>query len=161
MLSKQTYFATLHKTSYLEVWNVPSAVKWLGFPAGLRLLKLGNHRAQRGEKASDTRRVLSFTFVNQADEAMWEISFGRGLHGLETGSVALPLGQWCWSQNLSTLSPRDRQAHEGSEWIAYGGVPFKMPKQFPSDLLKVCFGNPPLPFHPQCSSWHVTPVNLQ
>ncbi len=40
------------------------------------MLKPGNNRAERGEKASDTRRVLSFKSVTQADEATWEISFG-------------------------------------------------------------------------------------
>lgn len=46
------------------------------------MLKLGNNSAERGEKASDTRRVLSFKSVTQVDGATWEISFGRGLHGL-------------------------------------------------------------------------------
>lgn len=40
------------------------------------MLKSGNNRAERGEKTSDTRRVLSFKSVTQADGATWEISFG-------------------------------------------------------------------------------------
>lgn len=55
----------------------------LWFLVGLRMLKSGNNRAERGEKTSDTRRVLSFKSVTQADGATWEISFGWRLHGLD------------------------------------------------------------------------------
>lgn len=132
----------------------------LWFLVGLRMLKWGNNRAERGEKASDTRRVLSFKSVTQADGAMWEISFGWGLHGLDpiccAPSVPTPLTTK--PQPLYLLCG-DRQAHERSAWIAYGGVPFKTPKQFPSDLLRVCFGSSLVPLHPKCSSRHATPVN--
>lgn len=96
-------------------------------------LKPGNNRAEGGEKASDTRRVLSFKSVTQADGATWEISFGRGLHGLD------PI---CRAPSGPTANPRaldvhrgDRRAPQRSAWIAYGGVPFKTPKQFPSESL--------------------------
>lgn len=69
----------------------------------------------------------------------------------------LPLGTRPWPQTqILHLSWRDR-----SVWIAYGGVPFKMLKQFPSDLVKVCFGSSLVPPHPQCSFWHATPLNSQ
>lgn len=82
-----------------------SKLRSLWFLVGLRMLKSGNNRAERGEKTSDTRRVLSFKSVTQADGAMWEISFGWRLHGLDPICHA-PSGARALTANPNPSNPR-------------------------------------------------------
>lgn len=80
-------------------------------------------------KTSDTTRVLSLTCVTPVDGAVWEISFGPGLHGLGLICHA-PSGALhpTTKPKLLNLQRGSRQGHERSAWITYGGVPFKNAK---------------------------------